>query len=62
LGAEGFQKLVNQVVEQARAQGLVSDRLHMLDAPDIAGKGDLFRMDNPLTFFGQTGIDFVGIF
>jgi hypothetical protein len=28
LGAEGFQRLFNQVVEQARTQGLVSDRLH----------------------------------
>ncbi len=28
LGAEGFQRLFNQVVEQARTRGLVSDRLH----------------------------------
>jgi transposase len=32
LGAEGFHHLFNQVVEQARAQGLVSDRLHIIDA------------------------------
>jgi transposase len=37
LGAEGFQRLFNQVVEQARAHGLVSDRLHIIDATDIAG-------------------------
>lgn len=44
LGAEGFQKLFNQVVEQARAQGLFSDRLHIIDATDIAAKVDLFRL------------------
>jgi hypothetical protein len=44
LGAEGFQKLFNQVVEQARAQGFVSDRLHFIDATDIAAKVDLFRL------------------
>ena len=44
LGAEGFQKLFNQVVEQARAQGFVSDRLHIIDATDIAAKVDLFRL------------------
>ncbi|MBW1954016.1 MAG: transposase, partial [Deltaproteobacteria bacterium] len=44
LGAEGFQQLFNQVVEQARAQGLVSDRLHIIDATDIAAKVDLFRL------------------
>lgn len=44
LGAEGFQRLFNQVVEAARAQGLVSDRLHIIDATDIAAKVDLFRL------------------
>jgi hypothetical protein len=32
LGTEGFQRLFNQVVEQARAQALVSDRLHIIDS------------------------------
>jgi IS5 family transposase len=44
LGAEGFQRLFNQVVEQARAQGFISDRLHIIDATEIAAKVDLFRL------------------
>jgi IS5 family transposase len=44
LGAEGFQKLFNQVVEQARTQGLVSDRLHIIDATHMTAKVDLFRL------------------
>jgi transposase len=36
LGAEGFQRLFNQVVEQARSQGFVSDRLRIIDATDSA--------------------------
>lgn len=44
LGAEGFQNLFNRVVERARAQGFVSDRLHLLDATHMAAKVDLFRV------------------
>jgi IS5 family transposase len=44
LGAEGFQRLFNQVVEQARAQGLVSDRLHIIDSTHLTAKVDLFRL------------------
>ena len=44
LGAEGFQRLFNQVVEQARAQGLVSDRLHIIDSTHMTAKVDLFRL------------------
>jgi len=44
LGAEGFQRLFNQVVEQARTQGLVSDRLHIIDATHMTAKVDLFRL------------------
>jgi IS5 family transposase len=44
LGAEGFQKLFNQVVEQARAQGLVSDRVHIIDSTHMTAKVDLFRL------------------
>jgi IS5 family transposase len=44
LGTEGFQRLFNQVVEQARAQGLVSDRLHIIDATHMTAKVDLFRL------------------
>jgi len=44
LGAEGFQTLFNRVVEQARARGLVSDRLHIIDATHMTAKVDLFRL------------------
>jgi IS5 family transposase len=44
LGAEGFQKLFNQVVEQARNRGFITDRLHIIDATHIAAKVDLFRL------------------
>lgn len=44
LGAEGFQRLFNQVVDQARARGLISDRLHIIDATHMAAKVDLFRL------------------
>ncbi|MCL6622779.1 MAG: transposase [Syntrophobacterales bacterium] len=44
LGAEGFQKLFNQVVAQAREKGLVSDRLHIIDATHIRAKVDLLRL------------------
>jgi transposase len=44
LGAEGFQRLFNQVVEQARAQGPVSDRLHIIDSTHMTAKVDLFRL------------------
>jgi len=44
LGAEGFQRLFNKVVEQARGQGLVSDRLHIIDATHMTAKVDLFRL------------------
>jgi IS5 family transposase len=43
LRAEGFQKFFNRVVEQARAQGLVVDRLQIIDATHMSAKVDLFR-------------------
>ncbi len=53
LGAEGFQRLFNQVVEQAREKGLVSDRLHILDATHMAAKVDLFRLKKEHTVGGD---------
>lgn len=44
LGADGFRTLFNAVVEQAREKGLVSDRLHILDATHMEAKVDLFRV------------------
>ena len=43
LGAEGFQNCSTRL-EQARAQVFVSDRLHIIDATDIAAKVDLLRL------------------
>jgi hypothetical protein len=39
LEAEGFQRLFDQVVEQARVQGLMSDRLHIIDSAHMTAKG-----------------------
>ena len=44
LGAEGFRQLFNQVVEQARSQGFITDRLHILNATHMEAKVDLFRL------------------
>jgi hypothetical protein len=39
LGAEGFQRLFNQVVGQASVQGLVSDRLHIIGSSHMTATG-----------------------
>jgi IS5 family transposase len=44
LGAEGFEKLFNQVVEQARSRGFITDRLHIIDSTHIRARVDLFRL------------------
>ena len=44
LGAEGFEKLFNQVVEQARSRGFITDRLHIIDSTHIKARVDLFRL------------------
>ena len=44
LGAEGFRTLCNAVVEQARSQGFVSDRRHILAVTHMAAKVDLLRV------------------
>ena len=33
LGAEGFETMFNQVVEQARSRGFITDRLHIRVSP-----------------------------
>ena len=47
LGADKFQAIFNQIVQQARAAGLVHDRLRILDATHLAAKVDLFRLPPP---------------
>ena len=44
LGAEGFEKLFNQVVDQARSRGFITDRLHIIDSTHIGARVDLFRL------------------
>lgn len=44
LGAEGFEILFNQVVEQARSRGFITDRLHIIDSTHISARVDLFRL------------------
>ena len=44
LGAQGFETLFNQLVEQARSRGLITDRLHIIDSTHIAARVDLFRL------------------
>jgi len=43
-GAGGFQEPFNQVLEQARTQGVGSDRLHSSDATPMTASVDLFRL------------------
>ena len=43
-GAEGFEKLFNQVVQQARSRGFITDRLHIIDSTHIIARVDLFRL------------------
>jgi IS5 family transposase len=44
LGAEGFETLFNQVVEQARRRGFITYRLHIIDSTHISARVDLFRL------------------
>src|SRR5271157_2277262 len=44
LGPEGFETLFNQVVEQARNRGFITDRLHIIDSTHIIARVDLFRL------------------
>ena len=47
LGAEKFQAIFNQIVEQAREAHLVHDRLRIIDATHLQAKADLFRLPQP---------------
>jgi len=44
LGAEGFETLFNQGVEQARSRGFITDRLPIIDSTHIVARVDLFRL------------------
>jgi len=48
LGEELFTNIFNQIVEIARENGLVSDRLSIVDSTDVKAKVDTFKIkDNP---------------
>jgi len=47
LGPEKFRAIFNQIIQQARASGLVHDRLRIIDATHLAAKVDLFRLPEP---------------
>lgn len=44
LGVERFKAIFNRIVELARKKGIISDKLHILDATDIRAKVDLYRI------------------
>lgn len=44
LGVERFKGIFNRIVKLARSQGIISDKLHIVDASDIKAKVDLYRL------------------
>ena len=57
LGPEGFETLFNQVVEQARNRGFITDRLHIIDSTHIIARVDLFRLKKKHKGKGDDGDD-----
>ena len=46
LGVEGFETLFNQVVEQARSRGFITDRLHIIDEANFPAAPDLVEIES----------------
>ncbi|MEK6567230.1 MAG: IS5 family transposase [Candidatus Omnitrophota bacterium] len=44
LGAERFKELFNHIVKLARDKGIISDKLHIIDATVVRAKVDLYRI------------------
>lgn len=44
LGAERFKEIFNRIVSMAKENGIVSDKLHIVDATDVKAKADLYRI------------------
>jgi len=44
LGPERFKEIFNRIVVMAREKGIISDKLHIIDATDIKAKVDLYRI------------------
>lgn len=63
LGAERFKELFNRIVEIAREKGIISDKLHIIDATVVKSKVDLYRIkeehedDEPGTYIDNHSPD-----
>ena len=44
LGAERFKDIFNRTVAMAREKGIITDKLHIIDATDVKAKVDLYRI------------------
>lgn len=44
LGPERFKDIFNKIVNMAKEKGIVSDKLHIVDATDVRAKVDLYRI------------------
>jgi len=44
LGPEKFKEIFNRIVEEARAKGLIEDKLHIIDSTAVEARVDLFRL------------------
>lgn len=44
LGVERFKTIFNRIVDMAKSKGIVSDKLHIVDATAVQGKVDLHRI------------------
>jgi IS5 family transposase len=44
LGAERFKDIFNRIVTMAKEKGIISDKLHIVDATDVKAKVDLYRI------------------
>lgn len=63
LGPERFKELFNSIVEVARSKGIISDKLHIIDATVVRAKVDLYRIkeehedDEPDTYIDNHSPD-----
>lgn len=63
LGPERFKDIFNRIVSMAKDKGIISDKLHIMDATDIKAKVDLYRIKKehkekePLTYIDNHSPD-----
>jgi len=58
LGSKRFKEIFNRIVEEARAKGLIEDRLHIIDSTAVEARVDLFRLKKE-TKLGDDDDDYV---